>query len=406
MNLSESFLTAIDSILANKMRAVLTMLGVIIGVASVIALLALGNGFTADITGQIADIGTNLLTISTDRDNSDGYDTLSLEDVDALSNPFNAPAISGVAASINGQQTVVAGGESLNASVNGITANYMTLNGLDEFQLGDGLTQGDLDTKARVVVLGAGMASDLFGEAFPIGEEVRINGVSYEVIGVLTESGGGLAGNTDDSAYVPLTTAQSRLYSSRTRSGDKVVSSIVANAASTEQVEEAIEQVTLTLRDQHHISYGDEDDFSIFDQTSLLDTISGVADALNVFLGAIAGISLVVGGIGIMNIMLVSVTERTREIGIRKAIGALRRDILAQFLLESLVLSILGGTLGILLGWGISVVAGAAFEIDAVVELSTVMLSFGFAAAVGIIFGIYPAWKASNLRPIEALRYE
>ncbi len=406
MNLSESFLTALDSILANKMRAVLTMLGVIIGVASVIALLALGNGFTSDITSQIADIGTNLLTISTDRDNSGGYDTLSMEDVEALSNPFNAPDISDVAASVSGVQTVVAGGESMNTAVSGITANFLLMNGLDTFQLGDGLTQNDLDTKARVAVLGAGMASDLFGDEFPIGEEIRINGVSYEVVGVLEESGGGLAGNIDNSAYVPLTTAQSRLYTERTRSGDKVVSSIVANAASTEQVEGAIEQITITLRDLHNISYGDADDFSIFDQTSLLDTINTVTASLTAFLGVIAGISLVVGGIGIMNIMLVSVTERTREIGIRKAIGALRRDILAQFLLESLLLSLLGGVLGILLGWGISVVAGAAFDVPALVEASTVLLSFGFAAAVGLIFGIYPAWRASNLRPIEALRYE
>jgi putative ABC transport system permease protein len=406
MNLSESFLTALDSILANKMRAVLTMLGVIIGVASVIALLALGNGFTSDITSQIADIGTNLLTISTDRDNSGGYDTLSMEDVEALSNPFNAPDISEVAATVSGAQTVVAGGESMNTAVSGITANFLTMNGLDTFQLGDGLTQNDLDTKARVAVLGAGIASDLFGDEFPIGEEIRINWVSYEVVGVLEESGGGLAGNIDDSAYVPLTTAQSRLYTERTRSGDKVVSSIVANAASAEQVESAIEQITVTLRDLHNISYGDADDFSIFDQTSLLDTINTVTASLTAFLGVIAGISLVVGGIGIMNIMLVSVTERTREIGIRKAIGALRRDILAQFLLESLLLSLLGGVLGILLGWGVSVVAGKAFDVPALVEVSTVLLSFGFAAAVGLIFGIYPAWRASSLRPIEALRYE
>ncbi|VAW30991.1 ABC-type antimicrobial peptide transport system, permease component, partial [hydrothermal vent metagenome] len=174
----------------------------------------------------------------------------------------------------------------------------------------------------------------------------------------------------------------------------------------TEQVEGAIEQITITLRDLHNISYGDADDFSIFDQTSLLDTINTVTASLTAFLGVIAGISLLVGGIGIMNIMLVSVTERTREIGIRKAIGALRRDILAQFLLESLLLSLLGGVLGILLGWGVSVVAGAAFDVPALVEASTVLLSFGFAAAVGLIFGIYPAWRASSLRPIEALRYE
>jgi putative ABC transport system permease protein len=280
------------------------------------------------------------------------------------------------------------------------------MNNLDEFQLGDGLTQQDLDTNARVAVMGAGVASDLFGSEFPIGEQIRINGVSYEVIGILEESGGGLAGNTDDTVYVPLTTAQSRLYTDRTRSGEKIVTAITVQAASSENVESAIDEITEVLRDRHGINYGDDDDFRIFDQSSLLDTVNAVIGSLTAFLGAIAAISLLVGGIGIMNIMLVSVTERTREIGIRKAIGALRRDILTQFLLESMVLSLLGGILGIMLGWGISFLAGNIFDLTMAVDLGTILLSAGFAAAVGLIFGIYPAWRASNLRPIEALRYE
>ncbi len=406
MNFSEGFLTALDSILANKMRAILTMLGVVIGVASVIALMSIGNGFSESITGEINAIGTNLINISTDPDNSGGYPALSLDDVEALSNPLNAPDITEVAAIVQGNQLVVFGGESMNTAVNGITANYLAMNNLDEFQLGDGLNQDDLDTTARVAVIGAGAASDLFGTEFPVGQPIRINGVSYEVVGVLADSGGGIAGNTDDSVFIPLTTAQSRLYSNRTRGGEKSVSSITAQAAGTEQVDSALKQITETLREQHDIIYGDEDDFSIFDQASLLDTVNTITGTLTTFLGAIAAISLVVGGIGIMNIMLVSVTERTREIGIRKAIGALRRDILAQFLLESLVLSLLGGAIGIALGWTISAVASAAFDLPLVVDLGTIMLSATFAAAVGLIFGIYPAWRASNLRPIEALRYE
>ena len=252
----------------------------------------------------------------------------------------------------------------------------------------------------------AGVASDLFGSDFPIGEQIRINGVSYEVIGILEESGGGLAGNTDDTVYVPLTTAQSRLYTDRTRSGEKIVTAITVQAASSENVASAIDEITEVLRDRHGINYGDDDDFRIFDQSSLLDTVNAVIGSLTAFLGAIAAISLLVGGIGIMNIMLVSVTERTREIGIRKAIGALRRDILTQFLLESMVLSLLGGILGIMLGWGISFLAGNIFDLTMAVDLGTILLSAGFAAAVGLIFGIYPAWRASNLRPIEALRYE
>ncbi len=406
MNFSEGFLTALDSILANKMRAILTMLGVIIGVASVIALMSIGNGFSESITGEINAIGTNLINISTDPDNSGGYPALSLDDVEALANPLNAPDITEVAAIVQGNQLVVFGGESMNTAVNGVTGNYLAMNNLDEFQLGDGLNQNDLDTAARVAVIGAGAASDLFGTEFPVGQPIRINGVSYEVIGVLADAGGGLAGNTDDAVFIPLTTAQSRLYSDRTRSGEKAVSSITAQAVGTEQVDAALKQITETLREQHDIIYGDEDDFSIFDQASLLDTVNAITGTLTTFLGAIAAISLVVGGIGIMNIMLVSVTERTREIGIRKAIGALRRDILAQFLLESLVLSLLGGAIGIALGWSIAALASAAFDLTLVVDLGTIMLSATFAAVVGLIFGIYPAWRASNLRPIEALRYE
>ena len=275
--------------------------------------------------------------------------------MNALADPQTVPSVSEVTAKIDGNHVVVYGGESLNATVSGVMANYLSMNNLDDFQLGDGLTQNDLDANSRVTVMGATVASDLFGNEFPIGEQIRINGVSYEVVGILEESGGGLAGNTDDTVYVPLTTAQSRLNTDRTRSGEKIVSSITAQAASTEEVESAINEVTETLRERHGTNYGDDDDFRIFDQSSLLDTVNTIVASLTAFLGAIAAISLLVGGIGIMNIMLVSVTERTREIGIRKAIGALRRDILSQFLLESMVLSLLGGILGILLGWGISI---------------------------------------------------
>jgi putative ABC transport system permease protein len=406
MNLMESFLTALDSIAANKMRAILTMLGVIIGVASVIALMAIGNGFSDDITNQINSSGTNLISISTDFDNSGGYPSLTLSDMSALSDPANVPAAAEVGAVVQGNQPVSFEAESSNTTVSGATPSYMRVNNLDEFQLGDGLTESDELTSARVAVLGAGIASDLFGTEYPIASTIKINGVNYEVVGVLDEAGGGIGGFTDDNVYVPLSTAQARLYTDRTRQGQKAVSSISVQAASSEQVEAAIKQITQTLRDEHEIIYGDEDDFVIFDQSSLLDTINTVTASLTAFLGAIAAISLVVGGIGIMNIMLVSVTERTREIGIRKAIGAMRRDILIQFLLESMVLSLLGGVLGIALGWLITQVASRAFDLNMLIDAGTVALSASFAAAVGLIFGIYPAWRASNLQPIEALRYE
>jgi putative ABC transport system permease protein len=406
MNVTESFSTALDSILANKLRSVLTMLGIIIGVASVIALLGIGGGVNDFVADEINSIGTNLIIISTDFENSGGYPALSMDDVKALSDPLNAPALSAVAANVQGSQFVVYGGESAQATVAGITANYLPVNNLDEFQLGDGLTQNDLDTQARVAVLGPSIASDLFGTEFPIGKEIKINGVGYEVVGVLQESGGGIGGNTDENIYLPLTTAQNRLYPDRTRTGDKAVTTLYTQATSSEQVDAAIEQISETLREQHGIAYAADDDFSILDQASLLEVAGTITGTLTAFLGAIAAISLVVGGIGIMNIMLVSVTERTREIGIRKAIGALKRNILTQFLMESMSLSLLGGMLGILLGWAVSSLAASVLAIPVSIAASTVLLSASFAAAVGLIFGIYPAWRAASLRPIEALRYE
>ncbi len=405
MNFSESFFTALDSLLANKLRALLTMLGVIIGVAAVIALMSIGNGVNSFITGEIQSFGTNLISITTDQNNSNGQPALGISDVEALSDPLNAPAISGVSATVDGVQEVIRGSNASRTSVLGVTANYLVLNNLDEFQGGDGLTQQDLDTGARVAVIGATVAEDLFEEDFPVGQPVKINGVSYQVIGVLEESGSAFA-NSDGDVYIPMTTAHSRLYSDRTRSGEKAVSRIIAQAVHEEQTDDAIEQITETIRDQHGIIYAADDDFTIFSQTDLLDTFNTVTATFTAFLGAVAGISLIVGGIGIMNIMLVSVTERTREIGIRKAIGALRRDILAQFLLESIVLSVLGGIIGIILGWTISTVAAQALDVPTLVTFGNVALATGFATAVGVIFGIYPAWRASNLRPIDALRYE
>jgi len=405
MNLSESFFTALDSLMANKLRALLTMLGVIIGVGAVIALMSIGNGVNTFITSEIQDFGTNLLSVFTDPDNSDGYPVLSMSDVEALSDSLNAPDVSEVTAIVDGTQEVVFGSNSSRTTVSGVTENYMRLNNLDEFQSGDELTPQDIDTQARVAVIGSEAASDLFEDQYPIGQQIKINGVGYEVVGVLEPSGSGFA-TTDGNVYIPITTAHSRLYADRTRSGDKAVTRIIAQAASEQNTDAAIEQITETLRNQHGIVYAADDDFTIFSQSDLLDTFDQVTSMLTAFLGAIAGISLIVGGIGIMNIMLVSVTERTREIGIRKAIGALKRDILSQFLLESIVLSVLGGLIGIALGWTLSFAVGRALDIVTVVSLGNVVLATGFATGVGIIFGLYPAWRAANLRPIDALRYE
>ena len=407
MDFIESFLTALDSLMTNKLRAVLTTLGIIIGVAAVITLLAIGNGVSASVQDQIQGIGSNLIAIMTDRDNSEGYPALSMDDVAAIQDQLYAPSVSRAAAEVQGTQQVLYGGRDMRVTVSGVTANYFSVRN-KVVELGDGLTEEDINNKTRVAVIGTGVVTDLFPDGeFPVGLSIKIRGIQYKVIGVLEEQGGMGMMNADDQIYIPLTTAQARLYSGRTRAGERKVDVIYAEAADETKMDAATQEIKDVLRERHNIAYLDEDDFTIISQTDILDAFDVIMNSIKLFLGAIAGISLLVGGIGIMNIMLVSVTERTREIGIRKAVGALKRDILVQFLIESLLLSLIGGSLGIALGFTGSTVIGILVkDLSPVVDMGTVLMSFSFAAAVGLIFGIYPAWRAAGLRPIEALRYE
>jgi putative ABC transport system permease protein len=399
----ESLRMALQGLMNNKVRSVLTMLGIIIGVGAVIAMVSLGQGFSAYVTDQFESLGTNLVSIRRDRSIGGGLD-LTVGDAEALQ---GLPGIAAVAPTYSGNATVInSSGQEHDPSIYGVTPAYQTARNY-ELKVGSFLSEDDVDRRRKVAVLGNTAAETLFqDDAYPIGETIRLNGVPFELIGVLDEKGGSGFMDPDDVALIPLTTAQTRLFNVDTYRGEYVLSSIEVQGISDDATALAMDGITGVLRERHMLDDQDADDFRIMSQTDMMDTASGVLGTLTIFVGAIAAISLVVGGIGIMNIMLVSVTERTREIGLRKAIGAGRRDILLQFLIEAMGLSFAGGLIGIVLGIALSRFVGPMLGVTAVVQPQIVVVAAGFSAMVGLFFGIYPALRASGLQPVEALRYE
>ena len=416
MKIRRVLLGTFTSLNANKLRTGLTILGIVIGVAAVVAMLSVGQGAQNSITSSINSIGTNILYISAGaraRFSAGNINSvrnirqLTMADAQALMDPFQAPSVMTVAPVIQGGNiSASANGQTTTTTVYGVTTSYFSIRN-EQVSEGAFFNDQQVNTHARVAVIGPDLATTLFGRTTNLtGQTIRINGQTFTIIGVLQSKGGSSLGSSDNQAIIPLTTARDRVV----RRPGTTVDSIYVQATSAQAVSEASTQVSNIMRLRHHVAVGKED-FSVFNQQDLAQTASSIIGVLTIFLGGIAAISLLVGGIGIMNIMLVSVTERTREIGLRKAVGARNRDILIQFLVESLFLSLLGGFIGVVLGWLISLIIGqvasaSGTSLTPAVSLNAVLLATLFSAAVGLFFGIYPARRAASLEPVEALRYE
>lgn len=414
MNMIGGLKVALNALGANRLRSSLTVLGLVIGIAAVIALMSIGRGAEATVTSYIEDLGTNLIFVQPEANMSDGVrgatgtgSTLTINDAKSLMDSILTPAISMVAPEKSTGAQVVARGENLNSRILGVTPEYEQVR---NFSVSQGLfiTEQHIQNRSLVAVLGNTVKDTLFGESNPIGQRILVKGKPFTVIGVLESLGGTFQGLQDELIVVPITTVQYRLSGSRTTEGQQTVQQINVQIGQGQNIEEAKTQIRRVLRIEHQLN--GEDDFSLTSQEEVIDAFSGIIGTFTLFLGAVAAISLVVGGIGVMNIMLVSVTERTREIGIRKAIGATRNDILLQFLMESGLLSLVGGAVGVLLGWGLAkVFSQIEFnerKIETLVSGDIIVLALTVSVAIGLFFGIYPATRAAKLDPIEALRHQ
>ena len=400
----ESFLMAWASLVANKMRSILTMLGIIIGVAAVIALVSIGNGVKQDIQNSISSLGSNLLMVMPGAPRTPGVrptagsmKSLKVADYEAIAKLDGVKAVSPMT---NGAYVVIYQNKNWTTSVSGVNADYLDVNNWT-MKSGRFLSNKNIQNRERVAVVGKTVAKNLFGDEDPVGAEIRVKNIPFRVIGVLNSKGSGAMGNDqDDMVIIPYTTAMERV------DGIDYLRMLYVVAKDENGIDRLQSDIENLLRVRHGIKDTNLDDFNIQNMNSIMETMEETTGTLTLFLGAVAAISLVVGGIGIMNIMLVSVTEQTREIGIRKALGATYFVIVTQFLIEAVVISLMGGLIGIALGIGASKLISLASGMSTVISVPTIVLSFAFSMAIGLVFGIYPARKAAKLNPIDALHYE
>ena len=396
---------ALRALRRNKLRSSLTALGIIIGVASVVAMVAVGNGAQARIESKVAALGQNLLTIFAGSRRSGGVNSglgsasaITLADANAIR--MEVTDVVAISPEVSTSAQAIANGRNWSTSVVGESPDYLKIRDWN-LDSGSMFTDREVRSAAKVAVIGSKTARELFGPLDPVGQTLRIKNIPFVIIGLLASKGAGMGGqNQDDRVIIPFTTAMKRV------TGDKYLRSVNVQVVSSERMEVAQQQIASLLRQRHHLGAGRDDDFNIFNQKEIADTVGSISRIITLLLGAIGGISLLVGGIGIMNIMLVSVTERTREIGIRIAIGAQPGDIRLQFLIEAITLSLLGGLIGVLMGVGISQLIGLVADFKAIVSTGSIILAFSVSSAIGIFFGLYPASKAAALDPIDALRYE